>query len=74
MRLTTKGQLTVPHGLRKRMGWTPSTVLEAVATKDGVLIKGKAGLEGRGRKLVARLAGTADAGWTTDALLALTRG
>ncbi|HTB34336.1 MAG TPA: AbrB/MazE/SpoVT family DNA-binding domain-containing protein [bacterium] len=74
MRLTSKGQLTVPQDLRKKMGWTRTTELEALATKEGVLIKGKAGAPSRGQKLVQRLAGKADAGWTTDKLLALTRG
>jgi bifunctional DNA-binding transcriptional regulator/antitoxin component of YhaV-PrlF toxin-antitoxin module len=74
MRLTSKGQLTVPQGLRKKLGWTQTTELEALATKDGVLIKAKAGAPSRGQKLVQRLAGKADAGWTTDKLMALTRG
>jgi bifunctional DNA-binding transcriptional regulator/antitoxin component of YhaV-PrlF toxin-antitoxin module len=74
MRLTSKGQLTVPQDLRKKMGWTQATELEALATKEGVLIKGKPGAAGRGQKLVQRLSGKADAGWSTDKLLALTRG
>ena len=74
MRLTSKGQLTVPQGLRKKLGWTQTTELETLATKDGVLIKAKAGAPSRGQKLVQRLAGKADAGWTTDKLMALTRG
>jgi len=74
MKITSKGQVTLPLTLRKELGWNQNTELDTQLTKDGILFKPKAGVKTRGQKLVQRLTGKAGAKWTTDQLMALTRG
>jgi hypothetical protein len=64
----------VPLALRKTLGWNQNTELDPVISADGVLFRPKKGAKTRGQKLVQRLAGKAQTKWTTDQLLALTRG
>ena len=76
MRITSKGQVTIPVELRESVGLLPDT--EVVFERDGNavrIVKAKAGKKaGRGAKLVARLKGTGDIKMTTDQIMALTRG
>lgn len=74
MKITSKGQVTLPQAMRKGLGWNQNTELDTELTKDGILFKPKAGVKTRGQKLVQRLAGKAGKKWTTDQLMALTRG
>jgi AbrB family looped-hinge helix DNA binding protein len=74
VKITSKGQVTLPLALRKELGWNQNTELDAQLTKDGVLFRPKSGVNTRGQKLVQRLAGGARLKWTTDQLMALTRG
>lgn len=74
MRLTSKGQVTIPIEVRERLGLLPGTVVEFRVTRDAVEIrKAKTG-QTRGRDLVQAMRGRADAGMTTDEIMALTRG
>ena len=43
MRITVKGQVTIPIKLRKRYGLDHSTEIEFVADKDGIRITKRAG-------------------------------
>lgn len=76
MRVTSKGQVTIPVELRESVGLLPDTEVAFERDGDGVRItKAKAGKKlGRGAKLVARLRGTGDVKMTTDQIMALTRG
>ncbi|CAM3275567.1 looped-hinge helix DNA binding domain-containing protein, AbrB family [Paracoccus aminovorans] len=79
MRITVKGQVTIPQEVRDYAGFQPGTEVEFVIGGDGVVrvvAAGQAG-ESRSRRLEATLTGlrgSADAGLTTDEILALTRG
>ncbi|MBI4605264.1 MAG: AbrB/MazE/SpoVT family DNA-binding domain-containing protein [Planctomycetes bacterium] len=74
MRITSKGQVTIPAEIRERFGFVPETQVEfLVKGKDVVLRKAKAPGR-RGSDLVRRLRGTATVKMTTDEILALTRG
>lgn len=75
MRITTKGQVTIPQDLRNRFGFLPETEVEfRVEGKALRLFKSKAKRgPGRGEAVVGRLRGTADVKLSTDAILALTR-
>lgn len=75
MRITSKGQVTIPVEIRERLGLLPETEVEFRVEGNAVrLVKAqprKGG--GRGDSLVARLRGSADLRMSTDQILALTR-
>lgn len=75
MRITSKGQVTIPVDIREKAGLLPHTEVCFECDEDGVrIVKGKAGQgRGRGERLVARLRGRGDVRMTTDEIMALTR-
>jgi AbrB family looped-hinge helix DNA binding protein len=75
MRITSKGQVTIPQDIRDRFGFLPETEVEFRVEGNAVrLVKIKPKLRsGRGRSAVSRLRGTADITMSTDEILALTR-
>jgi AbrB family looped-hinge helix DNA binding protein len=74
MRITSKGQVTIPREIRERFGLWPQTEVEFVAQGDTVYLRKASEGESRGDRLVAHLRGKASVGMTTDQILALTRG
>jgi AbrB family looped-hinge helix DNA binding protein len=74
VRVTTKGQVTIPIEIRERFGFLPDTEVEFVIEDDAVHLR-RAERPGRGRgdRVVARLRGRATRRMTTDEILALTR-
>ena len=74
MRITSKGQVTIPIELRDRFGLLPNTEVDFEPTEEGVLLKKARGPRRRGRALVEHLRGRATRKLTTDEILALTRG
>ena len=76
MRITSKGQVTIPKAIREQLGLLPNTEVEFVVDGDAVRIvkasqpKG----ESRGQRLVRLLKGSATGGMTTDEIMELTRG
>lgn len=74
MKLTSKGQVTIPLGIRTRLGLLPNTEVEFDVVGDSVRIR-KAKKQSRGRAIVEHLRGSATRpGLTTDEIMALTRG
>ncbi len=73
MRITSKGQVTIPQEIRERAGMTPGTTVEFVLEGGKVIVRPVKG-GGRGAGLVARLRGRGQARMSTDQILALTRG
>ena len=76
MRITIKGQVTIPQDIREFAGFRPGTVVEFVIGDDGVVRVIAAGQRGAGSRLdavIAGLRGSADTGLTTDEIMALTR-
>lgn len=73
MRLTSKGQVTIPIAIRERLGLRPGTVVEFGIEDNAVTIRKATNGAGRGRQLVERLRGRATATLTTDEIMALTR-
>jgi len=73
MRMTSKGQITIPQELRERFAMGPGVEVEIVATDDGALVR-PAAHGGEGLRLVARLRDRADGGLSSDEVLRLTRG
>lgn len=73
MRMTSKGQVTIPQELRERYAMGPGAEVEVVPTEDGALVRPVVHTSAGGR-LVARLRDQADGGLTADEVLRLTRG
>jgi AbrB family looped-hinge helix DNA binding protein len=75
MKITSKGQVTIPQSLRDRFGLLPNTEVEFVVTRDGKelrLVK-STNPSKRGRMLVERLRGRGTGRRSTDELLKLMR-
>ena len=73
MRLTSKGQVTIPLAVRLHLGLTPGSEVEFELTDDGARIQ-KARRQTRGHALVERLRGAATSGLSADQILKHTRG
>lgn len=73
MRMTTKGQVTIPLELRERFGLGAGAEVEVVAGDEGALVR-PANVAGRGAQIVERLRDRADGELDADAVLRLTRG
>ncbi len=75
MRITSKGQVTIPQEIRERFGLLPETEVEFIVKGDKVqLVKVVTPQrETRGGKIVRRLRGTGTVRLTTDEIMALTR-
>lgn len=71
MRLTTKGQVTIPLHIRKKLGLTSHS--EVVFVEENGKIVVKKGKNGRGESKFRSLRGRATVGMTTDQILSLTR-
>lgn len=74
MRITSKGQVTIPAELRELFGLLPHSEVEIVESKEGVLIKKKKKGDQRGDKLIRHMAGSGTVKMTTDEIMRLTRG
>lgn len=73
MRVTSKGQVTIPQRIRERHGYLPGTEVEFVEVDGRVEVRKIEGGGSRGRDLVAHLRGRATSGMSTEEILSLTR-
>jgi AbrB family looped-hinge helix DNA binding protein len=73
MRITSKGQVTIPQEIRERLGLLPDTEVEFEVVGNGVKIRKAKATRARGRAIVARMRGRATAGYTTEEIMKLTR-
>lgn len=75
MRITSKGQVTIPAEIRERAGLMPHTEVEF--QYDGKMVRivraSAPKTAGRGARLVGHLRGRGDVALSTDAIMALTR-
>ena len=74
MRITSKGQVTIPQDLRDRHGLLPGTEVHFLDDGDAVRLVKAEGDGRRGRSLVERMRGKATTRLSTDDIMALTRG
>ena len=74
MRLTSKGQVTIPQAFREALGLLPQSEVEFELDGDSVRIRKARKADGRGAAVIARMRGTATAGLTTNEIMKLTRG
>jgi AbrB family looped-hinge helix DNA binding protein len=76
MRITAKGQVTIPQHIREQLGLLPETEVEFVVEGDRVRLVKKATparRESRGQRAVRLLRGSGTVRMSTDEILALTR-
>jgi AbrB family looped-hinge helix DNA binding protein len=75
MRITSKGQVTIPAEIREKAGLLPQT--EVVFEFDGQVVRilraKQSQNNSRGARVVAQLRGRGDVMLSTDAIMALTR-
>ena len=75
MRITSKGQVTIPQRIREQAGLLPDTEVEFEIVRGRVILKPLGKRAGRGQRLVARLRGSLrHLKRGSDELMALTRG
>ena len=74
MRITSKGQVTIPADIRDKAGLLPDTEVEFELDRGKVVIKKVAGSRRRGHKLVEAMRGKGTVRMSTDQIMALTRG
>jgi len=74
MKITSKGQVTIPADIREKAGLLPDTEVEFGLERGKVVIRKAAGFGQRGRKLVEALKGKGTVRMSTDQIMALTRG
>ena len=72
MRVTTKGQVTIPQHIREKLGITPATEVDFVEEEGRVYLVKLKGTKAATRKF-AKLRGVANVKMTTDEIMALTR-
>jgi AbrB family looped-hinge helix DNA binding protein len=76
MRITSKGQVTIPQAMREKAGLLPGTEVEFELVGDAVRIRPAQApfVPGRGARIVELLRGSATIRMSTDEIMALTRG
>ena len=76
MRITSKGQVTIPAEIREQAGLLPHTEVDFEFDGKVVTIvpSSRRMKESRGARLVAHLRGRGDGTLSTDEIMALTRG
>lgn len=74
MRITSRGQVTIPQEIRERAGLLPHTEVEFVYDGKTVqIVRAKAGKMSHGDKLVEHMRGRGTIKLTTDEIMAMTR-
>ena len=75
MRITSKGQVTIPAEIREQAGLLPDTEVEfEFDGKDVRIVRAKGGKkDSRGARVIAHLRGRGDVEMSTDEIMALTR-
>lgn len=73
MRVTTKGQVTIPQEIRERLGITPSVEIDFIEEKGKVYLV-KSNRQRKKTNKFKRLRGISSVKMSTDEIMALTRG
>jgi AbrB family looped-hinge helix DNA binding protein len=74
MRITSKGQVTIPQAIRDKLGLLPLSEVEFDIVGNSVRIRKKGKAMSRGQMMVERLRGSGNKRYTTDEIMAMTRG
>jgi AbrB family looped-hinge helix DNA binding protein len=73
MRVTEKGQVTIPKDLRDALGIGAGTEVEFERRDDTIVVRKATTGASRGQRIAARLRGRGDVDMSTDEIMALTR-
>jgi AbrB family looped-hinge helix DNA binding protein len=74
MKLNSKGQVTIPAELRKRLGFVEGDEVDVIQDGNTLRIVHLSPSQRRGERLVNRMRGRATTDLSTDALMAMLRG
>lgn len=74
MKVSEKGQVTIPKELRDALGIGAGTEVEFDRSDDTIVVRKSTSRPTRGEQLAERLRGRGDVAMTTDEIMALTRG
>jgi AbrB family looped-hinge helix DNA binding protein len=72
MRVTVKGQVTIPQEIREKLGITPAVEVDFIEEKDRIYLVKREGETKKAYKF-RKLRGIANVKMTTDEIMALTR-
>lgn len=73
MRVSEKGQVTIPKELREALGIGAGTQVAFERADDAIVVRKVEGGSNRGRDMVNRLRGRGDVRLSTEEIMALTR-
>jgi AbrB family looped-hinge helix DNA binding protein len=73
MRISTKGQVTIPNEIRIKLGMLPLTEVDFILQDEGVLIKKHSRSKYKGSKILEHLSGKGRTNFSTDEIMKLTR-
>jgi AbrB family looped-hinge helix DNA binding protein len=73
MRMTSKGQITIPQEFREKLGLLPHSEVEFELDGDAVRVRKARKSTRRGDAHTSRMRATATTPHTTDVIMALTR-
>jgi len=73
MKVTSKGQVTIPIEIRSLLGILPNSDVEFIEENGRVELRKKAGASGRGQQLVEAMRGKSTLKLSTDQIMAMTR-
>ena len=73
MRVTVKGQVTIPRSIREKLGITPASEVDFIEEKGRIFMIKREDTEGHAGRF-RQLRGSATVKMTTDEIMALTRG
>ena len=74
MQVTSKGQVTIPMGIRENFGFLPHTEVEFRIENKRIYLEKTPKKSKRSHSLVQRMRGRATVKMTTDEIMELTRG
>ena len=73
MKISTKGQITIPQEFREKLRLFPECEIEFVLDGDLLIIRKVKDKKTRGRSLIERMKNKSEVKMTTDEILKLTR-
>ncbi len=74
MKITAKGQVTIPVDIRRKMKLLPDTEVDFAISGKQVVLRKTQGRRRRGSRVVSAMRGRATKKMSTDQIMALTRG
>ena len=74
MRITSKGQVTIPADIREKAGFDPNSEVDFVIERGKVILRKRTEPRNRGDKLISHLRGKGTVKMSTGQIMALTRG